>query len=226
MQLRLTLLTFILSGSLVWAQNKQIAVYQQQVASVGPLTDALVLKYIATQKALQENGAQFTSHMAGQNKQKDGHKKFGGIVQSAGFSDYAEFLKVNARVAWAFNMVQGQLGIDAFDKQYEDGMKQFDEGIAQYDEQLANPEVPEDTKKELRKARAQLVAGKAKVTKEFQKNKKYAKLATNKLAPLSNKEDTEVVLRHETELRAIFSGLTPAQMQKIQDATAGELRNR
>jgi hypothetical protein len=209
----------------VWSQPKQIADYQKQVASIGPLTDELVVKYIRAQKKLKEQGADFLTY-ASAGKGKDGLQKFEGIVQAAGFTDYAQFLKVNARIAWAFGMSQGTGGIQSFDKQYDDGMKQFDEGIAQLDTQIADPEVPEESKKELRTARSQLVAAKAKVSKDFQKNKKYAKVAMDKLAPLTNKEDTEVVMRYQNELMEVFTGLSPAQMQKIQDTSARDLRGR
>lgn len=206
----------------LYVQSKQIAEYQKQVASVGPLTDELVVKYIAAQKALREQGADFVGYMTS-GKGKEGQKKFEAIVQNSGFADYSEFLKVNARIAWAFGMAQGAAGMQSFDKQYDDGLKQFDEGIAELDRQLADGEVPEDTKKELRKARTQLVNAKAKVAKNFQKNKKYAKAAMDKLAPLTNKEDSEVVLRHQNELMEVFTGLSPAQLQKIQDTSAKEL---
>lgn len=218
-------LLLLLAPVCLFAQSKQIAEYQKQVASIGPLTDELVVKYIQAQKALREQGADFLAY-ASTGKGKDGLQKFEGIVQAAGFADYAQFLKVNARIAWAFGMAQGAAGIQSFDKQYDDGMKQFDEGMAQLDTQIADPEVPEESKKELRKARAQLAAAKAKVSKDFQKNKKYAKVAMDKLAPLTNKEDTDVVMRHQNELMEVFTGLSPAQMQKIQETSARDLGRR
>lgn len=223
---KLLLSCLICLGSLL-ALDKHIAEYQKQVASVGSLTDELVEKYIAAYRSLRENGADFLGYMSGgKQKQQEGFRKFEALIQTAGFTDYAEFVKVNARIAWAFNMAQGAAGISSFEKQQEEGMKQFDDGIAQFDEQLANPEVPEESKKELRKARAQLVTAKAQVAKQFQKNKKYAGAVMNKLQPLTNKGDTEVVLRHEAQLKEIFSGMNALQMQKIQDASAAELKGK
>lgn len=222
----LSFLCFIGLGAL-WSLDKQIAEYQKQVASVGPLTDELVEKYIAASKSLRENGADFLGYMAGEKqKQQEGYQKIESLVKAAGFRDYSEFVKVNARIAWAFSIAQGVAGISSFDKQYEDGLKQFDNGIAQFDEQLKNPEFPEDSKKEIRKARAQMIAAKTQLIKQFEKNRKYASAVVNKLQPLANKADTEVVMRHEAELKEVFSGIDAGQMQKIQDTSAAELKGK
>lgn len=158
------------------------------------LTDEMVTQEICAYKKLRDKGAHLLEEV---NKDQEGKKGFAeveGVVKSCGFKDYPDFVLVNAKVAWAFSVAQGELGVSNFEQMNQDGLKQIDE-------QLKNPEVPEEVKKELRKSRQEIVDN-------WNKNKPWADVVLKQTKKLTSSSDIEVIKRHRKELEEAFSGVT------------------
>lgn len=208
-------------------KKKLYALYRKQVASVGQLDDAMVERYIEAYKALRKVGVDLPRQLAkpGAAAQwaKGGNGKLEGAVKGAGFASLADFVKVNAKIAWAFILAQGQLGLSQQDKLQKWGQRQLGAGQKQVLDALKDPRTPESTKRELRKTLAELRANQRKSARVYAKNRKWAGVAMKWIGPLTNRHDVEVIERHEAELRAIFMGLTPTQLEAVKQATLKQL---
>lgn len=163
----------------------------------GKLTDETVVKYIAAYKALRAAGPGLAEkYKAGGEVPIDSARQdYAGIedaIKKAGFSGYAEFVKANAQIAWAFNTAQGKAFLQEFDGKVSDGEKQIQEA-------LANPEVPEEAKRELREQLKVLQA-------TYAKNRKWADISMKVAGKLTDQESVDVILRHRVELEAAFRG--------------------
>jgi hypothetical protein len=178
--------------------------YDKNVSGV-TLTDELIEKYIKAVRSLHKLGPSIPQKLAEKGESEatgiDLYHEIDNVIKEAGFKDYFEFVKVNAKVAWAWNISQGELGIQKFQ-----GMK--DEGLKQIEETLANPEVPEETKKELRKARQEIID-------TWMHNKKYADISMNIVKPLTNEHDLEIIKRHHKEIMEAYTGLPQEKLQDI-----------
>ncbi len=185
------------------AENQIVQLYKKVSKSDIPLTDELVEKYIVAYKNLKKQGPQILNDINKSNGDVNaGNAGFSSIektMQDAGFKDYPEFVVVNARIAWAFNIVQGTAAVGDFENMKDDGLRQIDSV-------LALPEVPEETKAELRKQRET-------ITKDWDKNKKWADFTLEKINKLTSSADKEVIKRHRKELLEAFSGVEMVQMK-------------
>ncbi len=155
------------------------------------LTDEQVVKYIAAYKNLKAAGPE----LADQARKGAGLVGKAGVdeaVTKAGFTSYAEFVKVNAKVAWAFSNGQATAFMDDTATKVSDGEKQLQAAIA-------DPNTPEAAKGELRQALTRMRA-------DYAKNKGYADVAMSVSDKLTDKEDVATVMRHKAELEAAFQG--------------------
>ncbi len=205
-------------------KEKLYEMYHQQVSSVGDLTDEMVLKYIKTYRILKKNGRNYLQYISKDpDKGQAGFNAIQKDIQSGGFEDYAEFVKVNAKIAWAWNLAQARIGMEKQGKLQKWAQSTTDSGIAVIQKQLNNPDVPESTKKELRKTLAQLQAQKKTLAGTYAKNKKWADWAMNFTKPLTNSKDIEVILRHKNALMEVFTGLSREQLNKIHEHSMKQL---
>ena len=179
--------------------------YKETVSSVGDLNDETVLKYIKVVRELHKLGPSIPEKIAGREGDPEvGEEVFSQIekiIKDGGFKDYTEFVKVNAKVAWAWNVSQGEKGIQDFQT-----MK--DIGVSKIKEALANPNIPEETKVELRKTLA-------KTESNWEKNKYYADMTLNFVKPFTNKSDLDVINRHYKDLMEGFTGRTLEELNII-----------
>lgn len=123
------------------------------------------------------------------------------MIKEAGFKDYFEFVKVNAKIAWAWNVSQGELEIERFKGMTDNGVKQMDEAIA-------NPDVPEETKAELRKARQEILDN-------WAHNKSMRIFPWALFVLFTNRHDLEIIKRHQKELMEAYTGIPQAKLQEI-----------
>lgn len=199
--------------------------YHEQVSSVGDINDDMVRKYARTIRLLRAEGVNFQQSLAEDPRgQKEGFARIERAIQKGGFKDYPEFVRVNAKIAWAWNLAQARIGMEQQKNLNKWAQGATDEGIRKIDETLADPEVPESAKVELRKTREQLVKQKGVIAENWQKNKKWADWAMNFTIPLTNEKDIAVVIRNKDELMQAFTGLSKAQLEAIQEHSLKQLQ--
>lgn len=184
--------------------KKIYEIYNQNVAGV-ELTDELIEKYIKAVKSLHKLGPSIPQKLAEKGESEatgiELYNEIDAVIKEAGFKDYFEFVKVNAKIAWAWNVSQGELGIQKFQMMKDSGLQQMDDAIA-------NPEVPEETKAELRKARQEIIDN-------WAHNKKYADISMSIVKPLTNEHDLEIIKRHQKELMEAYIGIPQEKLQEI-----------
>lgn len=158
------------------------------------LTDHDVTRYVKAYRAIRAAAPQVAGEL-----QKGGGKpspadlaRFEGAVKQAGFKDYAEFVKVNAAVAWAFS--QAKAG--AFMKDTDGAVNA---AAAEIDRKLADPSVPAAVKEQLR-------AQKEQIKREYAKNKGWADVAMGLTGALTDEASVAVVQRHAGEIEAAYLG--------------------
>lgn len=185
------------------AENQIVQLYKKVSKSNMPLTDELVEKYIVAYRNLKKQGPEILNDVNKSNGDVNAaNAQFNNIektMQDAGFKDYPEFVVVNARIAWAFNIIEGTAAVGDFEGRKDDGLRQIDSV-------LALPEVPEETKAELRKSREA-------ITKDWDKNKKWADFTLEKINKLTSDADKEVIKRHRKQLLEVYSGIDVVQMK-------------
>jgi hypothetical protein len=160
------------------------------------LTDEQVVKYIQAynniRKSVSNNMAkQIRQDANGGNPGMPGFSQVEGAVKQAGFKDYAEFVRVNSAVAWAFSQGEGKAFMDDMDAEHK-------KAYAEIEAKLKDPNVPEAVKAQLRQSEADLKAN-------YAKNKPWADVSMNLTSHLTDKESIAVVMRHRKELEAAFS---------------------
>ena len=158
-----------------------------------PITDAQVESYIKAYRNLKGLGPGIAERYKQGETPPDGQADFAKIesaIKSAGFSGYPDFVRTNARIAWAFNTAEGQAFMNDMAKNVDDGEKQMQAAID-------NPDTPEAAKVELR-------AGKAKLHAEYMKNKGWANVSMKVANKLTSPENVAVMERHRKELEKVF----------------------
>ena len=103
--------------------------------------------------------------------------------------------------------------------------KEMDKGLAEIQKHINDPDVPEETKKELRETLKKLQSGKKELKDSYKHNKKWADWAMKLTRPLTNKKDIQVILRHQNELMEVFTGLSREQLEQIQENSMRLLKN-
>jgi len=205
-------------------KEKLYEMYHQQVASVGDLNDEMIVKYVGAYRGLRQSGIEFQSQL--EQNPANGTEIFNNaetIIKENGFADYAEFVRVNAKIAWAWNLAQAQRGMEAQEDLQEWGQGQMDAGIQQLMAVLNDPDVPEETKVELRSTLAELRAGKEELRQTYEGNMEWAKWAMELTEPLTNDADIAVVMRHEQELMEVYTGLSQEQLEMIHENSMKQL---
>ena len=198
--------------------------YHKQVSSVGDINDEMATKYARTIRLLRKEGIDFQRHIAEEPQaQKEGFSRIERVIQKGGFKDYAEFVRVNAKIAWAWNLAQAGVGMEQQKRLNRWAQDTTDAGVRQIDAALADQEVPEATKAELRKTRQELLEQKGVIREEWNKNKKWADWAMKMTLPLTNEKDMAVVRRHQSELMGAFTGLSKEELEAIQDHSMKQL---
>ena len=198
--------------------------YHEVVSSVGELDDTKMQKYIKTMRILRQEGINFQKWLE-QNPDggKDGFNKIESAIQEGGFEDYATFVKVNAKVAWAWNMAQAEVGMENQKNLNEASQDMTQQGIDMIDQQLADPNIPEETKAELRNTREQLVSQKQVIKDTWDENRVYADWAMEVVGPLTNDKEVALVKKYETELMEVFTGLSKEQIQQVHELSMPQL---
>ncbi len=178
------------------------------------LTDENVMNYLSGYKKLREKAPEILQNLnENKNDVESGMQRFNTfeeIIKESGLENYADFVRLNAKIGTIFSVIQANKGMNRFEKLNTDSKTMFDKNIKFLEEQLADPDVPEETKKEIRETIQKLKNGKTELTKNWEKNEKWANLVLKNVQKLTklivSKEDIEVVLRHENEIMEAYVG--------------------
>ena len=162
------------------------------------LTDEIVVKYCDTYKKLKAGGPAMLEQLNknGGNPQasKDQFSNFENSIKEGGFSSYSEFVMANAKIGWAFSISQATGFQDQMQTMESDGEKQIEEA-------LKNPNLPEETRKELEKS---LIT----IRESYAKNTKWANVSLDLVKRIVSDDDLKIVKRHEKELLEAFTGVS------------------
>ncbi len=178
------------------------------------LTDENVSRYLRAYKALRESAPGMLEELNQQGETPDaGQKQFANaesMITGAGLKDYPEFVILNAKIGAVFSIMQATKGMDRFKNLQESSNRMMDSGMEEIQKQLDNPDVPEETKVELRKMLEELQAGQQQLNQEYDKNKNWADFVMKKAKKITgtivSDKDIEVVKRHEKEIMEAYVG--------------------
>jgi hypothetical protein len=162
------------------------------------LTDELVVKYCKVYKKLKANGPAMLEQLNknGGNPQAsiDQFAGFEKTIQEGGFESYAEFVKTNAKIGWAFSISQAGGFMDEMESMKTDAEKQITEA-------LKNPDLPKETRDQLEKNLAV-------IRETYAKDSKWADFSMDLIKRIVSDEDLKIIKRHERELLEAFAGVS------------------
>ncbi|MGB0525556.1 MAG: hypothetical protein ACPGJS_21445 [Flammeovirgaceae bacterium] len=166
------------------------------------LTEELIEKYIIAYRKLKALGPNIAEEF-----NKNGfnpltqYQQIEQIIVESGFDSYAQFVKTNARIAWAFSLAQGHAGKERFSKLQSDSEQLLIE-------QINNPDVPEEVKVELRKNLKTL-------QDNWKKNAPWADYSLKIISHLTSDEDTRLIMKYEKELLELFAGVPMPEVPQM-----------
>lgn len=178
------------------------------------LTDERVENYIEVYKKMRKSTPEILQGLnEGGDVNENGqgsYEAFEKIIKEGGLEDFADFVRLNAKIGTIFSIIQANRGMDQYEQLKGDSENMFDENIKLLEEQLKDPEIPEDTKQELRESIKEIKRGKQEFNESMGKNEKWANLVLENVQKLTNlvadEHDVEVVMRHETEIMEAYVG--------------------
>ena len=203
-------------------------IYSCTFSEKSSLTDEKVKNYIEVYKQLREEAPIILEKINSNPKNADiGQEQYAtiqNIIKDGGFDNYAQFVMVNAKIGSIFSIIQANSGMEKFENLVESGDDLIDDGIALIKEQLDDPEVPEETKVELRKTLKELQKGQNESNDNWKKNEKIAKIVmktTKKISGLIVSEgDIQIVKKYEAEIMEAYVGF---QMPELPDGNFPKL---
>ncbi|GAB4335532.1 MAG: hypothetical protein OHK0038_13270 [Flammeovirgaceae bacterium] len=210
------IILFSCSGNIPKNEKEAGDLYKEITKTNFPLTEEMVVKYIATYKKLREAGPDFLKYAnGGADNGMAGFNAFEKIVKEGGFKDYPDFVRTNAKIAWAFIIVQGQSGIEDFsnfkDKMKNQGEEIYQQSFAELDKMLNDPDVPVETKEQLRKTKEQLEQQRKesyeKIDNQWENDKVWADWVVDKIKNLTSDEDMAIIKKYRKELMEVYAGV-------------------
>ncbi len=155
---------------------------------------------------LQKLNEEGNTEVAGQA----GFNDFEKIIKEGGLGNFPDFVRLNAKIGGVFSIMQANKGMETAKNLEESGQSMFSDGMRVIQEQLDDPNVPEETKVELRTALEELKGGAKELKDTYTGNLEWANLVmeqANKLSGLIvNKKDIEVIKKHEAEIFEAYTG--------------------
>jgi len=176
-----------------------------------PLTTQKIDAYLNAYKDLRTAAPEFLNqaNSGSLDTQKQGFSDFEGVLKNHGLS-YMEFVKINAKVGGIYSVLNAESFMGDMGTKIDQGNSQFDDGIKQMQDQINNPDVPEETKVELRKSIEALKSGKKDVNTDYEKNKYWADLVMDKMKSVSNQfitnEEIELVKQNFDKITEAYTG--------------------
>ncbi len=193
----------------------------QVTGKKGTLTDQKIQNYIKAYKGLRENAPGMLKNLNENGETVDagkaGFADFEKIIKEAGMENYPDFVRTNAKIGVIFSLIEANKGLTRSGNLERSSKAMIDDGIAFLEKQIADPNVPEETKAELRKQILEQKKNKKKLTDTYDKNTGIANLVIEKVQKIQgmvvNESDVEAVERNHTALFEAFTGFPePAGM--------------
>jgi predicted ribosome quality control (RQC) complex YloA/Tae2 family protein len=180
----------------------------------GSITNEQVENYLEAYKKLREKAPEILKDINENSDQtkagKEGYDSVERIIQESGLESYAQFVILNAKIGTVFSMLQAHKGLNSQENLYESGQDMFDDSNRFIEEQLNDPEVPEETKVELRKTLEELKQNSNELKESYESNKAIANWVMNKAEKIQgllvNESDIEVIQHYEEEIFEAYTG--------------------
>jgi len=167
--------------------------------------------YINSYREIRQNAPDYLSKVntGDINEQKQGFSDIEKVLESNGLT-YMEFVKINAKVGAIFSIIQAENFMSKMEDLESWGENSIDEGVKLMQESIDDPDVPEETKEELRKSIKELEASKKELKVEYSKNEKWANLVLDKTKKITNlkveEKDVEIVEQYIDEITEVYTG--------------------
>lgn len=180
----------------------------------GTITNEQVENYLEAYKNLREKAPEILKDINENSDQskagKEGYDSVERIIQESGLESYAQFVRLNAKIGTIFSMLQAHKGLNSQENLYESGQDMFDDSNRFIEEQLNDPEVPEETKVELRKTLEELKQNSNELKESYVSNKAIADWVMNKAEKIQgllvNESDIEVIQHYEEDIFEAYTG--------------------
>jgi len=180
----------------------------------GTLTNEQVENYIKAYTKLKEVAPDILIDINENSDEskvgKDGFDSIEKIIKDCGIESYAEFVRLNAKIGTVFSILQAHRGMDQQANLQESGQDMFNDSYRLIEEQLNDPEVPEETKEELRKTLEELKQSSNELKESYESNKIIADWVMGKVQKISgllvNEADVEVIQSYEDEIFKAYTG--------------------
>jgi hypothetical protein len=196
----LILLSFFILVTCVGAKHKNIE-----------LTDKKIEAYLNAYKELKRVAPEILEKVnAGEtDEQISEFKHFDNILNNNNLT-YSDFIVINAKVGAIYSILQAEMFINSMDTLQNWGQNNINDGIHQIREAINDPEVPEETKKELRESLTELEAMKKTIKKDYTNNKHLAELVLEKTKSITNliieERDIQAVERYFEVITETYTG--------------------
>ncbi|MCF6365877.1 MAG: hypothetical protein L3J35_06695 [Bacteroidales bacterium] len=186
----------------------------QVTGEKGTITDEQVVNYLKAYKKLKEKAPDIlrniNENVNGSNAGKMGFNSFESIIKESDIESYAEFVRLNAKIGSVFSILQASRGMNQQQNLQESSQEMFSDGYRFIEEQLNDPDIPEETKAELRITLEELKKGSNELKEEYESNKVIADWVFEKAKKVTglivNEADIDVIQAHEEEIFEAYTG--------------------
>jgi len=178
------------------------------IGEKGTLTDQKIQNYIKAYKGLKENAPKILTNL-NQNGEtiaagQLGFLEFEKIITDAGMESYPDFVRTNAKIGIIFSLIEANKGMERSENLEQSSKEMIDDAMAFIQTQIDNPDVPEETRIELRQQIREHKSNKKLLTKTYSKNTKIAYLVIEEVEKIRemvvNQADIEAVQRNHADL--------------------------
>jgi hypothetical protein len=184
------------------------------IGEKGTLTDQKIQNYIQAYKGLRENAPQILANLNQNGETIDassmGFLEFEQIIKDAGLEDYPDFVRTNAKIGVVFSLIEANKGMKRSENLEQSSKEMIDDAIVFIQSQIDNPDVPEETKEELRQQIEEHKKNKKLLVKTYSDNTEIANLVIKQVEKIRgmvvNQSDVEAVERNHADLYEAFTG--------------------
>lgn len=179
------------------------------------LSEEKIERYIKAYSSLRKQSPQIleTMNQDPDNPETTGQEQFEiiqQIITEAGLEDYSEFVMLNGKIGAIFSIIQAESGMADFDNLQESSNQMLDESINELQQNLNDPDIPEETKEDIRATIKELESSKKELQENYSKNAKWANLVVDRVKSLSgfiaSPEEIELVKKYEQRIMEAYVG--------------------
>lgn len=196
------------------------------------LTDEKIKNYIKAYNALRKNAPKILESLNQNNSldnEKEQYTNFEQLIKDSGLSGYAQFVRLNAKIAMIFSIAQGTKGMERFADLTQSSDKMLTDNIAELQKQLQDPQIPEETKASLRQTIKELENASKELNENWTKNKGWADFVMDKMNKIANaivnENEIDLVMKYENELLETYTGIDIVDYQEYYEQQSKMLNN-